>query len=81
MAPMQRPPTIAEVMAQLRQEFPGNVLDDDFTRIQEIIASETYLDFLKRTHPLENPFQTFNEFLDECRRGYRGIPGIFERIF
>ncbi len=62
MAPMQRLPTIAEVMAQLHLEFPGNVLDDNFTRIQEIIGSETYLDFLKRTHPLENPFQTFNEF-------------------
>ena len=62
MAPMQRPPTIAEVMAQLRLEFPGNVLDDDFTRIREIIESETYLDFLRRTHPLENPFQTFDEF-------------------
>lgn len=63
MAPMlQRLPTIAEVMAQLRLEFPGNVLDKDFTRIREIIESETYLDFLKRTHPLENPFQTFDEF-------------------
>ncbi|MCG9131095.1 hypothetical protein J5I95_05355 [Candidatus Poribacteria bacterium] len=62
MAPMQRLPTIAEVMAQLRLEFPGNVLDDDFTRIREIIESKTYLDFLKQTHPLENPFQTFDEF-------------------
>ena len=62
MAPMQRPPTIAEVMAQLRMEFPGNVLDDDFTRIQEIIESETYLDFLKRTYPQENQFQNFDEF-------------------
>ena len=62
MAPMQRLPTIAEVMAQLRLEFPGNVLDKDFTRIREIIESETYLDFLKRTHPQENQFQNFDEF-------------------
>ena len=62
MAPMQRLPTIAEVMAQLRLEFPGNVLDDDFTRIREIIASETYIDFLKRTYPQENQFQNFDEF-------------------
>ncbi|RKU26643.1 hypothetical protein C6499_12840 [Candidatus Poribacteria bacterium] len=62
MAPMLRPPTIAEVMAQLRAEFPGNVLDDDFTRIREIIASETYIDYLKRTYPQENQFQNFDEF-------------------
>ena len=62
MAPMQRPPTIAETMAALRLEFPGNVLDDDFSNLREIIESETYLDFLKRTHPQENQFQTFDEF-------------------
>lgn len=62
MAPMQRHPTIAEIMAQLRQEFPGNILDDDFTRIQEIINSETYLDSLKRNHPQENQFQNFDGF-------------------
>ena len=62
MAPMQRPPTIAETMAELRLEFPGNVLDDDFTRIQEIINSDTYLEFLERTYPQENPFQDFDEF-------------------
>ena len=62
MAPRQRLPTIAEVMAQLRLEFPGNVLDDDFTRIREIIESETYIDFLKRTYPQENQFQNFDEF-------------------
>ena len=72
MAPMQRPPTIAETMAALRQEFPGNVLDDDFTRIQDIVNSETYLAFLKRTYPQENQFQTFDEFwelasVDEAR--------------
>ena len=62
MAPMQRPPSIAEIMAQLRLEFPGNVLDEDFTRMQEIINSETYIDFLKRTYPQENQFQNFDEF-------------------
>ena len=62
MAPMLRLPTIAEVMAELRLEFPGNVLDDDFTRIREIIASETYIDYLKRTYPQENQFQNFDEF-------------------
>ena len=62
MAPMQRPPTIAETMAQLRAEFPGNVLDEDFTKIREIIKSETYVEFLKRTYPQENQFQNFDEF-------------------
>ena len=60
MAPMQRLPTIAETMAALRLEFPGNVLDEDFTRIGEIIESETYVDFLKRTYPQENQFQTLS---------------------
>ena len=49
-------------MAQLRLEFPGNVLDEDFTRIQEIINSETYVAFLKQTYPQENQFQNFDEF-------------------
>ena len=62
MAPMQRPPTIAETMAQLRAEFPGDVLDEDFTKIREIIKSETYVEFLKRTYPQENQFQNFAEF-------------------
>ena len=62
MAPMQRPPTIAETMAALRLEFPGNVLDEDFTKIREIIESETYVEFLKRTYPQENQFQNFDEF-------------------
>ena len=61
MAPMQRPPTIAETMAALRAEFPGNVLDEDFTKIREIINSETYLQFLKRTYQ-EYQFQTFDAF-------------------
>ena len=61
MAPMQRPPTMAEMTAQLRQEFPGNILDDDFTKMQEIIASEIYLQFLKRTYQ-EYQFQNFDEF-------------------
>ena len=72
MAPMQRLPTMAEMTAQLRQEFPGNILDDDFTRIQDIINSETYIEFLKRTYPQENQFQNFDEFwalasVDEAR--------------
>ena len=72
MAPMQRLPTMAEMTAQLRQEFPGNVLGDDFTRIQDIINSETYIEFLKRTYPQENQFQNFDEFwalasVDEAR--------------
>lgn len=62
MVPMQRPITIAETMAQLREEFPGNVLDEDFTKIREIIESETYVEFLKRTYPQENQFQNFDEF-------------------
>lgn len=81
MAPMQRPPTIAEVMAQLRLEFPGNVLDDDFTRIREIIESETYLDFLKRTHPLENPFQTFDEFWTSAAVDTEGCMEFLNKYF
>ena len=60
-APMQRPPTLAETMEQLRLEFPGNILDD-FKTIREIINSETYLAFLKRTYPQESQFQNFDKF-------------------
>ena len=63
MAPMlQRLPTLAETMAELHMEFPGNVLDEGFTRIREIIESETYVEFLKRTYPQDNQFQNFDEF-------------------
>ena len=81
MAPMQRLPTIAEVMAQLRLEFPGNVLDDDFTRIREIIASETYIDFLKRTYPQENQFQNFDEFWELASLDTEGYMAFLNKYF
>lgn len=81
MAPMQRHPTIAEVMAQLRLEFPGNVLDDDFTRIREIIASETYIDFLKRTYPQENQFQNFDEFWELASLDTEGYMEFLNKYF
>ena len=81
MAPMQRPPTLAETMAQLRKEFPGNVLDEDFTRIQEIIESETYLAFLKRSYPQEKQFQNFDEFWELVSVDKEGYLALLNTYF
>lgn len=60
--PIARPPTIEETFEQLKRENPGDILDDDFKTLRRLVMSKTYLDFLRRNHPVEDQYQTFDEF-------------------
>ena len=60
--PIARPPTIEETFEQLKRENPGDILDDDFKTLRRLVTSKTYLDFLRRNHPVEDQYQTFDEF-------------------
>ena len=60
--PVARPPTPEETFEQLKRENPGNILDDDFRTLRRLVNSKTYLDFLRRNHPLEDQYQTYDAF-------------------
>ena len=60
--PIARPPTPEETFEQLKQENPANILDNDFKTLRRLVASKTYLDFLRRNHPLEARYQTYDAF-------------------
>ena len=60
--PIARPPTIEETFEQLKHENPGNILDKNFRTLRRLVTSKTYLDFLRRNHPLEDQYQTFDKF-------------------
>ena len=57
-----RPPTPEETFEQLKRENPGDILDEDFRTLRRLATSKTYLDFLRRNHPLEDQYQTFDKF-------------------
>ncbi|RKU24113.1 hypothetical protein C6503_01400 [Candidatus Poribacteria bacterium] len=60
--PIARPPTPEETFEQLKQENLGDILDNDFKTLRRLVASKTYLDFLRRNHPLEAQYQTYDAF-------------------
>ena len=60
--PVARPPTPEETFEQLKRENPGNILDNDFKTLRRLVTSKTYLDFLRRNHPLEDQYQTYDAF-------------------
>ena len=61
-APVAQPPTPEETFEQLKQENPGNILDEDFRTLRRLVTSKTYLGFLRRNHPLEDQYQTYDAF-------------------
>ena len=60
--PVARQVTPEETFEQLKRKNPGNILDEDFRALRRLVTSKTYLDFLRRNHPLENQYQTFDQF-------------------
>ncbi len=60
--PIARPPTPEETFEQLKRENLPNILDEDFKTLRRLVASKTYLDFLRRNHPLEARYQTYAAF-------------------
>ena len=61
-APVDRQATPEETFEKLKRENPGNILDEDFRTLRRLVASKTYLDFLRRNHPLEDQYQTFDGY-------------------
>ena len=57
-----QPPTPEETFEQLKRENPANILNEDFKTLRRLVASKTYLDFLRRNHPLEDQYRTFDAF-------------------
>ena len=60
--PIARPPTIKETFEQLKRENAGDILDEDFKTLRSLVASKTYLDFIRRNHRIEDQFQNFDEY-------------------
>ena len=60
--PIARPPTIEETFEQLKRENPGDILDEGFKTLRRLVTSKTYLDFLRRNYPIEDNYQTFDEY-------------------
>ncbi len=60
--PIARPPTIEETFEHLKRENPGDILDEGFKTLQRLVMSKTYLDFLRHNYPVEDQYQTFDEF-------------------
>lgn len=60
--PVARQPTLEETFEHLKRENPGNILDEDFRTLRRLVTSKTYLDFLRRNHPIEAPYQNFDEY-------------------
>lgn len=46
----------------LREKFQGPMLDPGFKTLRKLVSDEAYLDFLRHTHPTDNPVKTFEEF-------------------
>ena len=60
--PIARPPTIEETFEHLKRENPDDILDESFKTLRRLVTSKTYLDFLRHNHPVEDQYQTFDEF-------------------
>lgn len=52
-----------ETFSELKTEFGRNLLDDNFRILRLLTHSETYLGYLERAFPTDEPFQTFDEFI------------------
>lgn len=60
--PVARQPTPEETFEQLKRENPNDILDEDFRTLRWLVTSKTYLDFLRRNHPIEDQFQNFDGY-------------------
>lgn len=58
------PPRAEDTFVKLRRMFPNAILDDALKTLGEVTRSQPYLDFLTQESPIEEPFQTFDEYLE-----------------
>lgn len=64
-----------ETFSLLREKFQGPMLDPGFKTLRKLVSDETYLDFLRQTHPTANSVETFEEFFQTALpQGGRYLP-------
>ena len=65
--PIATEPKLAErTFARLRNQFPQPIVDADFTLLRKVVNSDTYLAFLTAEYPTDEPFQTFEAYLEDA---------------
>ena len=65
--PIATEPKLAErTFARLRNQFPQPIVDADFTLLRKVVNSDTYLAFLTAAFPTDEPFQTFEAYLEDA---------------
>ena len=65
--PIATEPKLAErTFARLRNQFPQPIVDADFTLLRNVVNSDTYLAFLTAAFPTDEPFQTFEAYLEDA---------------
>ena len=65
--PIATEPKRAErTFARLRNQFPQPIVDADFTLLRKVVNSDTYLAFLTAEYPTDEPFQTFEAYLEDA---------------
>ena len=62
--PIPPKPTPEDTFAKLKTLFPNPILDGDFTTLDEVTTSKTYLDFLTQEYQADKPFKTLPEYLN-----------------
>ena len=60
------PAPVERTFARLRNQFPQPIVDADFTLLRKVVNSDTYLAFLTAEFPTDEPFQTFEAYLEEA---------------
>lgn len=65
--PIPPKPTPEDTFAKLKILFPKPILDGDFTTLDEVTASKTYLDFLTQEYRTGKPFRTLADYLDVAK--------------
>ena len=65
--PIPPKPTPEDTFAKLKMLFPKPIFDVDFTRLDEVTTSKTYLDFVTQEYRTKKPFKTLAEYLEVAK--------------
>ena len=58
-----KPTPVEDTFEALRRKHPTVILDDNFVTLREVTASEIYMEFLTQEYPTDEPFQTYEAYL------------------
>ena len=58
-----KPTPVEDTFEALRRKHPTVILDDNFVTLRQVTASEIYMDFLTQEYPTDEPFQTYEAYL------------------